>query len=127
MQGTAEQKAMVQDAVNRFWWKCLAMFGLAVFNHPNRTPLLPLIFALKILQLSIQSFSGFGEIFGSLMSADFNNRRALVLLPASPAVFPLRVDARFAMKIENDLNRFESCSNHFFSTVSRVSDVEPDS
>jgi len=27
MQGTAEQKAMVQDAVNRFWWKCLAMFG----------------------------------------------------------------------------------------------------
>ncbi len=27
MQGTAEQKAMVQDAVNRYWWKCLAMFG----------------------------------------------------------------------------------------------------
>ena len=27
MQGTAEQRAMVQDAVNRFWWKCLAMFG----------------------------------------------------------------------------------------------------
>ena len=27
MKGTAEQKAMVQDAVNRFWWKCLAMFG----------------------------------------------------------------------------------------------------
>ena len=27
MRGTAEQRAMVQDAVNRFWWKCLAMFG----------------------------------------------------------------------------------------------------
>jgi ring-1,2-phenylacetyl-CoA epoxidase subunit PaaA len=27
MQGTAEQRAMVQDAVNRWWWKCLAMFG----------------------------------------------------------------------------------------------------
>ena len=27
MQGNDEQKAMVQDAVNRWWWKCLAMFG----------------------------------------------------------------------------------------------------
>ena len=27
MRGTAGQRAMVQDAVNRFWWKCLAMFG----------------------------------------------------------------------------------------------------
>ncbi|HMS05094.1 MAG TPA: 1,2-phenylacetyl-CoA epoxidase subunit A [Burkholderiaceae bacterium] len=27
MRGNAEQRAMVQDAVNRFWWKCLAMFG----------------------------------------------------------------------------------------------------
>jgi ring-1,2-phenylacetyl-CoA epoxidase subunit PaaA len=27
MQGTDAQKAMVQDATNRFWWKCLAMFG----------------------------------------------------------------------------------------------------
>ncbi|PKO40232.1 MAG: 1,2-phenylacetyl-CoA epoxidase subunit A [Betaproteobacteria bacterium HGW-Betaproteobacteria-3] len=27
MQGSDEQKAMVQDAVNRWWWKCLAMFG----------------------------------------------------------------------------------------------------
>ena len=27
MRGTDEQKAMVQDAVNRWWWKCLAMFG----------------------------------------------------------------------------------------------------
>ena len=26
MQGTPEQQAMVQDAVNRWWWKCLAMF-----------------------------------------------------------------------------------------------------
>jgi len=25
--GTAEQKAMVQDAVNRWWWPCLMMFG----------------------------------------------------------------------------------------------------
>lgn len=27
MQGTKEQRAMVQDAVDRWWWKCLAMFG----------------------------------------------------------------------------------------------------
>ena len=27
MRGSAGQRAMVQDAVNRFWWKCLAMFG----------------------------------------------------------------------------------------------------
>jgi ring-1,2-phenylacetyl-CoA epoxidase subunit PaaA len=27
MKGSDEQKAMVQDAVNRYWWKCLAMFG----------------------------------------------------------------------------------------------------
>ena len=27
MQGTAEQKAMVQDAVNRWWWPSLMMFG----------------------------------------------------------------------------------------------------
>ena len=27
MQGTPAQRAMVQDAVDRFWWKCLAMFG----------------------------------------------------------------------------------------------------
>ena len=27
MRGTEEQRVMVQDAVNRWWWKCLAMFG----------------------------------------------------------------------------------------------------
>ncbi|MFI5447467.1 1,2-phenylacetyl-CoA epoxidase subunit PaaA [Polaromonas sp. UC242_47] len=27
MQGTSEQRAMVQDAVNRWWWPVLAMFG----------------------------------------------------------------------------------------------------
>ncbi len=27
MKGTKEQQEMVQDAVNRWWWKCLAMFG----------------------------------------------------------------------------------------------------
>ncbi len=27
MQGTQSQRDMVQDAVNRWWWKCLAMFG----------------------------------------------------------------------------------------------------
>ncbi|MCX7815480.1 MAG: 1,2-phenylacetyl-CoA epoxidase subunit A [Tepidimonas ignava] len=27
MRGTEEQRRMVQDAVNRWWWKCLAMFG----------------------------------------------------------------------------------------------------
>ncbi|MEY2781001.1 MAG: hypothetical protein RL307_705 [Pseudomonadota bacterium] len=27
MRGTAAQRDMVQDAVNRWWWKCLAMFG----------------------------------------------------------------------------------------------------
>jgi ring-1,2-phenylacetyl-CoA epoxidase subunit PaaA len=26
-QGTAEQKAMAQDALNRFWWPALMMFG----------------------------------------------------------------------------------------------------
>ena len=25
--GTAEQKAMAQDALNRWWWPCLMMFG----------------------------------------------------------------------------------------------------
>lgn len=27
MKGTEAQREMVQDAVNRYWWKCLAMFG----------------------------------------------------------------------------------------------------
>jgi ring-1,2-phenylacetyl-CoA epoxidase subunit PaaA len=35
MQGTSEQKAMVQDAVNRWWWKCLAMFGPPDADSPN--------------------------------------------------------------------------------------------
>jgi ring-1,2-phenylacetyl-CoA epoxidase subunit PaaA len=35
MKGTDEQKAMVQDAVNRWWWKCLAMFGPPDTNSPN--------------------------------------------------------------------------------------------
>lgn len=35
MKGTAEQKAMVQDAVNRWWWKCLAMFGPPDTDSPN--------------------------------------------------------------------------------------------
>jgi ring-1,2-phenylacetyl-CoA epoxidase subunit PaaA len=33
--GTPEQKAMVQDAVNRYWWKCLAMFGPPDADSPN--------------------------------------------------------------------------------------------
>ncbi len=33
--GTPEQKAMVQDAVNRTWWKCLAMFGPPDSDSPN--------------------------------------------------------------------------------------------
>ncbi|MDO9436238.1 1,2-phenylacetyl-CoA epoxidase subunit PaaA [Hydrogenophaga sp.] len=35
VQGTAEQKAMVQDAVNRWWWNCLAMFGPPDADSPN--------------------------------------------------------------------------------------------
>ena len=35
MTGTQEQKAMVQDAVNRWWWKCLAMFGPPDADSPN--------------------------------------------------------------------------------------------
>ena len=35
MQGTDAQKAMVQDAVNRWWWKCLAMFGPPDADSPN--------------------------------------------------------------------------------------------
>jgi len=33
--GTAEQKAMVQDAVNRWWWPSLMMFGPADKDSPN--------------------------------------------------------------------------------------------
>jgi ring-1,2-phenylacetyl-CoA epoxidase subunit PaaA len=35
MRGTDAQKAMVQDAVNRWWWKCLAMFGPPDTDSPN--------------------------------------------------------------------------------------------
>ncbi|MGN6827182.1 1,2-phenylacetyl-CoA epoxidase subunit PaaA [Paucibacter sp. M5-1] len=34
-EGTAEQKAMVQDAVNRWWWPSLMMFGPADKDSPN--------------------------------------------------------------------------------------------
>lgn len=34
-QGTAEQKQMAQDAVNRFWWPALMMFGPSDDNSPN--------------------------------------------------------------------------------------------
>ena len=37
MQGNAEQQAMVQDAVNRWWWKCLAMFGPPDADSTNST------------------------------------------------------------------------------------------
>ena len=35
MQGTQAQQEMVQDAVNRWWWKCLAMFGPPDADSPN--------------------------------------------------------------------------------------------
>ncbi|NBS48480.1 MAG: 1,2-phenylacetyl-CoA epoxidase subunit A, partial [Betaproteobacteria bacterium] len=35
MKGTQAQKDMVQDAVNRWWWKCLAMFGPPDADSPN--------------------------------------------------------------------------------------------
>jgi ring-1,2-phenylacetyl-CoA epoxidase subunit PaaA len=35
MAGTAEQKDMVQDAVNRFWWPSLMMFGPPDADSPN--------------------------------------------------------------------------------------------
>jgi ring-1,2-phenylacetyl-CoA epoxidase subunit PaaA len=35
MTGTQEQKDMVQDAVDRWWWKCLAMFGPPDADSPN--------------------------------------------------------------------------------------------
>ena len=34
-EGTAEQKTMVQDAVNRWWWPCLMMFGPPDDQSPN--------------------------------------------------------------------------------------------
>lgn len=38
--GTPEQKAMLQDAVNRFWWPSLMMFGPGDTNSPNSAELL---------------------------------------------------------------------------------------
>ena len=35
MSGTPEQRAMVQDAVKRWWWPVLAMFGPPDANSPN--------------------------------------------------------------------------------------------
>ena len=35
MQGSTEQRAMVQDAVNRWWWPVLMMFGPNDDNSPN--------------------------------------------------------------------------------------------
>jgi ring-1,2-phenylacetyl-CoA epoxidase subunit PaaA len=35
MRGTAEQQAMVQESVNRFWWPSLMMFGPPDTNSPN--------------------------------------------------------------------------------------------
>ena len=35
MQGTPAQRAMVQDAVNRWWWPVLAMFGPPDADSPN--------------------------------------------------------------------------------------------
>lgn len=38
--GTPEQKAMVQDAVNRWWWPTLMMFGPPDSNSPNSEELM---------------------------------------------------------------------------------------
>jgi ring-1,2-phenylacetyl-CoA epoxidase subunit PaaA len=35
MRGTAEQRAMVQDAVDRWWWPSLMMFGPPDADSPN--------------------------------------------------------------------------------------------
>lgn len=35
MKGTDAQRKMVQDAVNRWWWKCLAMFGPPDADSPH--------------------------------------------------------------------------------------------
>lgn len=35
MKGTQAQRDMVQDAVNRWWWKCLAMFGPPDSDSPH--------------------------------------------------------------------------------------------
>jgi ring-1,2-phenylacetyl-CoA epoxidase subunit PaaA len=38
--GTPEQRSMVQDAVNRWWWPTLMMFGPSDANSPNSAELL---------------------------------------------------------------------------------------
>jgi ring-1,2-phenylacetyl-CoA epoxidase subunit PaaA len=38
--GTPAQRAMVQDAVNRWWWPTLMMFGPSDVNSPNSADLL---------------------------------------------------------------------------------------
>ena len=38
--GTAEQKAMVQDAVNRWWWPSVMMLGPSDTNSPNTAELI---------------------------------------------------------------------------------------
>jgi ring-1,2-phenylacetyl-CoA epoxidase subunit PaaA len=40
MQGTKEQREMAQDAVNRFWWPSLMMFGPSDANSPNSEELM---------------------------------------------------------------------------------------
>lgn len=40
MAGTPEQKAMAQDAVNRFWWPSLMMFGPSDKESPNTAELM---------------------------------------------------------------------------------------
>jgi ring-1,2-phenylacetyl-CoA epoxidase subunit PaaA len=35
MKGTGEQRAMVQESVNRFWWPSLMMFGPPDTDSPN--------------------------------------------------------------------------------------------
>ncbi len=40
MKGSKEQQEMVQDAVNRFWWPSLMMFGPSDANSPNSAELM---------------------------------------------------------------------------------------
>ncbi len=40
MRGTSEQQEMAQDAMNRFWWPALMMFGPSDSNSPNSEELM---------------------------------------------------------------------------------------
>ena len=40
MRGTKEQQEMAQDAMNRFWWPALMMFGPSDTNSPNSDELM---------------------------------------------------------------------------------------